>query len=561
MLQGFAAIANGKPLPYYVIPAEAVERKKEREITAKKREEKNKILLLKKKPVKVVPFKATGPLDSNSVAARRLAMKKGGNHNIGQSSDNDFSVSQSVENDTIFDTDFSNNAYSNDISTSSTIQKNTPIHTNNSEIFTSTSISTSTFGTSDPWDSSNEFSTITESKNKNNAIVTNLFESFNDDSYLSQPPPSYSSSTIIPIKTSNHGSSFDTGFGSSSASYSNSPPRYSPTKPTSVAADDLFEWSDAEVVSNKSLSPKITKTNSVDLTVFGTSHSNNSNSNDMGNQSFTSTPRKTSQETIPVKENDLFDFDFTSSSSQQSQSLKQSQSFSEFDFPSGNHEKNSIIDFFDTGLPPPPLSLPSPSPSSSLSPSLSSVSFDNRASGSQFVQSKPVSINSSAPPPKPMKPLPSTQSKVTRPFSTSNIPRQPSIPLPSNTVESRVVSQRLHPTYEVDLFDTTPGPPEIDFLSLENPDSFSSKPSLVFARQQATDVLALFDGGPTDRTNLSTSPRPTFPDLTKGQGLGQGQGLGYSQRSQQQQQQYQQQQQQYQQQQQQRGFGVGIGLG
>ena len=102
----------------------------------------------------------------------------------------------------------------------------------------------------------------------------------------------------------------------------------------------------------------------------------------------------------------------------------------------------------------------------------------------------------------------------------------------------------------------TPGPPEIDFLSLENPDSYSSKPSVVFARQQATDVLALFDSGPADGTSLPTTPRPTYPDLTKGQSLGQGrglgQGLGYSPRSQQQPQQ---------QQQQQRGFGAGISLG
>ena len=98
----------------------------------------------------------------------------------------------------------------------------------------------------------------------------------------------------------------------------------------------------------------------------------------------------------------------------------------------------------------------------------------------------------------------------------------------------------------------------IDFLSLENPDSYSSKPSVVFARQQATDVLALFDSGPADGTSLPTTPRPTYPDLTKGQslgqgqgrGLGQGQGLGYSPRSQQQPQQ-----------QQQRGFGAGISLG
>ena len=559
LLQALGAVANGKPLPYYVIPAEAIERRKEREITAKKREEKNKILLLKKKPVKIVPFKPTGPLDCNSVAARRLAMKKGGNNNMDPNSavDVNFSSEQSIECETIFDTDFSNNTYSNDLSSSSPIKTKTDIHNKNSENLNTT------FGTSDPWDSSIEFSTITESKNKNNISMTNLFEAFHDDSYISQQPPSYSS-TISPFKTSNYDSG--SGSGSSSTLYSNSPPRYSPPKSnpatataSAAAATDLFEWSDTEVVSDKSNSPQVLKRNPVNQTVFGVSHSNSNNSIDAGHQTFTSSPKRTTQESIHGNESNLFDFDFSSSSSQQSQPLTQSQSFSEFDFSSTNHENNNIIDFFGTG---PPISLPlsshSPSP-----PRLSLIP-DSIGPGSLFVQSTPILTPSSAPPVKPMKPLPSTQSKVTRPFSTSNIPRQPSIPIHPSTVGNRVVSQRLNPTYEVDLFDTTPGPPEIDFLSLENPDFYSSKPSVVFARQQATDVLALFDSGPADGSSLPTTPRPTYPDLTKGQGLGQGrglgpglgqglgQGLGYSPRSQQQPQQ---------QQQQQRGFGAGISLG
>ena len=549
LLQALGAVANGKPLPYYVIPAEAIERRKEREITAKKREEKNKILLLKKKPVKIVPFKPTGPLDCNSVAARRLAMKKGGNNNMGPNYavDVNFSTEQSIECETIFDTDFSNNTFSNDLSSSSSIKTKNNIQNENSEN------SSSTFGASDPWDTSIEFSTITESKNKDNISTTNLFEAFHDDSYISQQPPSYSS-TISPFKTSN----YDSGSGSSSTLYSNSPPRYSPPKlnpatatASAAAAADLFEWSDAEVVSNKSDSPQVLKRNPVNQTVFDVSHFNSNNSIDAGHQTFTSSPKRTTQESILGNESNLFDFDFSSSSSKQSQPLMQSQSFSEFDFSSTNHENNNIIDFFGTG---PPLSLPLSS--HSPSPPLLSLISDSRGPGSLFAQSTPILTPSSAPPVKPMKPLPSTQSKVTRPYSTSNIPRQPSIPINPSTVGSRVVSQRLNPTYELDLFDTTPGPPEIDFLSLENPDSYSSKPSVVFARQQATDVLALFDSGPADGTSLPTTPRPTYPDLTKGQSLGQGrglgQGLGYSPRSQQQPQQ---------QQQQQRGFGAGISLG
>jgi hypothetical protein len=73
--QALSAVATGSPLPPYNLSAEALQRRQEREEAAKKREIKT---AAKKQVAPVIPQRAApAQLDANSVAARRLAAKKG----------------------------------------------------------------------------------------------------------------------------------------------------------------------------------------------------------------------------------------------------------------------------------------------------------------------------------------------------------------------------------------------------------------------------------------------------------------------------------------------------
>jgi hypothetical protein len=89
------------------------------------------------------------------------------------------------------------------------------------------------------------------------------------------------------------------------------------------------------------------------------------------------------------------------------------------------------------------------------------------------------------------------------------------VPVPASAARAKSVNTLL-PSYELDLFDTTPGPPVIDFLSLENAPASRGFKSTVVSRQQAADVLSLFDQDGDGGTNLmSPVPQRTCPDLTK----------------------------------------------
>jgi len=73
LIESTTAFSQGKPLPPYQLTNEAKKKREERIAANTVRENKKAI----KKPTNVVPLKNTLPLDSNSVAARRLAVKRG----------------------------------------------------------------------------------------------------------------------------------------------------------------------------------------------------------------------------------------------------------------------------------------------------------------------------------------------------------------------------------------------------------------------------------------------------------------------------------------------------
>lgn len=73
--QALSAIATGNPLPPYELSAEAIERRKQREAAAIKKEQ--KVAAKRHVPALVPQRSAPAQLDTNSVAARRLAAKKG----------------------------------------------------------------------------------------------------------------------------------------------------------------------------------------------------------------------------------------------------------------------------------------------------------------------------------------------------------------------------------------------------------------------------------------------------------------------------------------------------
>ena len=496
---------------------------------------------MKKNPNKVTPQKPVGPLASNSVAARRLAMKKGGNfNNINNNESNGFpdeSAHQSLngnDNSPIFETNFSNN--------------DTTENLQNCQQQSNIDFSNSTFGSTDLWGSSNEFSNNSnqfsnklnvgdKDRNKDKEMIN--FDAFNND-FNSLLPPSYSSSLHTPSVQNT------TKINNIMNSEVDLPPPY-PTNSTDIStklfsnagnADDLFEWNDSEPPGSKGSNSQKLNLKSVNdsfvTKVFNNNNNNNNKSNiDAGFNNFSNSPKKSNQNNSH-NDNSLFDFNYTVTSSKplptQNQSQSQSQSFSEFDNPNNNkitNNQNDIDNFFDTK--PIPFSYPS---------------TDQKTFESTAILSPRSFIHKSIPPAKPIKPSSSTIESSTISMNNKSIlkptlSRQQSTPSPvmTRSIGTKSFSQPMLPSYELDLFDTTPGPPEIDFLSLETPDIFSTKHSTVMARQQANDVLALFDNGPGTGPEIPHSTHSDFLEgMGYGQGLNQGQGQGYGQQNQQHQQ-------------------------
>ena len=459
LLQAFAAVATGRPLPNYEIPDEAIERRKEREITAKKREEKNKNNL-KKTPSKLQAPKPSGPLDSNSVAARRLAMKKGGGGGGGGSGGG---TTAATQND-LFETDFSSNNASSDTS----MTYDTPA--------VSAIASSSAFGFDDAWGS--DVGSFTKTARESDYSVP-VFDAFNDN-FNSDPPPPYAQSPS-PSRSSN----------------------VHVHVPKVAAADSLFDWSEPDIQSHSSANSALHV--DVDDDVFGMQSS--LSKSEIGFSSFGSSPRATSNQT---QSNAIFDFDYTSPSP--SSVLVPSHlnaTFPVFESPSRRQEK--VVDF------------------------LSSSSNSNDTIQGLMLASVPMSTPTFNQPSM----VPATRS-VTAPMSRPVSNPQSASRMP--TVLSKAASSpAMRLSYELDLFDTTPGPPEIDFLSLENPVTIvQSTPSVLIARQQASDVLAMFDKGSGKRDPISpSSPGLIYPAVVTGKKINQRQQLPQQQQQQQQQQTYQ----------------------
>jgi hypothetical protein len=177
LLSAFGAIATEKALPEYKIPQEAVERRIQREITAKKREERNNKTAKKIAP-RVVPLKVTGPLDCNSVAARRIAMKKG---IIPQSQHVNSKASDSSE--SLFEADFGSNLPQSQ-------------HVNSKASDSSKSLFEADFGNNEPlekaWDAFDISSSSSKINHDNEHIQSEfLFDAFSGDNESFDPikPP------------------------------------------------------------------------------------------------------------------------------------------------------------------------------------------------------------------------------------------------------------------------------------------------------------------------------------------------------------------------------------
>ena len=475
LLQAFAAIATGKPLPLYVVPPEAIERRKEREITAKKREEKNKSALKKAAP-KTLPVKASGPLDSNSVAARRLAMKKGGaidmiGHHAAAPS---------------YQTEGQGQAPSPSHS-----QSQSDSHSVNA-VFTSTTESTgnSFFANDFPAQSvgasgaASAPSSLTEIASFG-SVGQKSSDHFPSSSSISFSDPWFTedvgSRDSINGRKSSHQNVFDKTDPEPAPVTKSKPPPLPPKpqkqsfQPTSAVAPtaSFVDWNDTDceakpsITSNRSSHETLVSLNAggVPSDVFTMQSSTDS---DMGFVNFASSPM-TSRSPVPSFNNSA---SLSSSSFAASPTLFVGQSPPTSTAPATatvmakGHQASSSVDFF----------------------------------GDSDVPSKPASRTPQTPVARP--PVQST--RVT-----------PPVPVPAPAARAKSVNTLL-PSYELDLFDTTPGPPVIDFLSLENAPASGGFKSTVVSRQQAADVLSLFDQDGEGGTNLmSPVPQRSCPDLTK----------------------------------------------
>jgi hypothetical protein len=470
LLAAFAAMATGKPLPHYEIPPEAVERRREREITAKKREEKNKSS--KKIAPKITPLKPSGPLDSNSVAARRLAMKKGvdpsGGHSahpaphVVQEADTRYSDSTS---DSFFDADFGAHAKSGapTATASASVSARSTVSAN-----ASAAIQKSFSKDSNGWD--------LDHRPPSSAAFSDPWG-----------PTGTSSYDNCSEAGSQHFDAFGDGIGLKPATQPTHP--VTKTQSKSSQAASLFDWSEPDTpIKSTGISPR-------------SSHETlNSVNSGPGPSVFT---------TIQSTDSDM------------------GMGFSAF----GNSPKNphSAPFAFDSS-------------SSSLFPSAPATTSRPVSARHPSHQERSLDFLSDTTPHQ----HPTAQSERVTPVQTPAKAHRPLPPTPS--VAARGTSEPVSmPSYEVDLFDTTPGPPVIDFLSLDEP-SYRSTTSSYVSRQQAHDVLSLFDNESAPRTPM----RSACPDLTKslqsnsvgGFGMGQGTGLISAQLKLQQQQIQQQQQQQ-----------------
>ena len=424
LLAAFAAMATGKPLPHYEIPAEAIERRKEREITAKKREEKNKSS--KKVVPKVTPLKPSGPLDSNSVAARRLAMKKGIDPSGGHSAHPAPHVAHEADSrnsdnatESLFDADFGSHTATGvptaSASTSATASAGAAVLKSLSKESNGWDLDhrpASSEAFSDPWGAQGT------SSYDNPDTGSQHFDAFGDGIGLKP----VTAPSVLPI--------------------SKTPSRSSQTA-------SLLDWSEPDKsasVSLRSSHETLCSVNSAAApTVFAAAHS--STDSEMGFSAFGNSPKN--PHSAP------FGFDSSSSSLFPSAPAVSSRPVSARQ---PSHQERSLDFLSDT------------------TPHQYPTMHSERATPVQ------------------------TPAKGTRLL--------PSTPSPAARGVSEPVSM---PSYEVDLFDTTPGPPVIDFLSLDSTPSYRATTSSYVSRQQANDVLSLFDNAGAPLTPM----RSACPDLTK----------------------------------------------
>ena len=538
-------MALGKPLPFFEVPAEAIERRKEREITAKKREEKNKNALKKIQPKLQVPAKPLGPLDSNSVAARRLAMKK-----VGTSTGfSNIAPNGSTSNENLFETDFTS-----DFSNNETLESDIPAHTAHSAPVQSVQTGfdpwgfgggfASDLGTGSGLGSGDGIGGGRQVQPRSGSGVSDFsgFGSDGFDAFGDEPPPYSSSKSIV-------------------ATPQSVPQNVPQNVPQMSQADSLFDWNDSSTVSAPAFTspappappahrtaPQPTISHASNIIARGGSAAlpttkvsssypkpppkppaaSKPQSNPNPPSSYVNPPSH--QSNLPYQSNPpsarLADDPFGSNRSS-SQSEIGFNSFNSPKSPSNNpnsqynqtnqtnqtnqntsnqNHKNAIFDFDYVSTPSAkpvevrtrPVSLHVLTPQSQIPQNSSIINSSNHANSAYSVKSGSgvTSVGS----------LQTLQ-------SPSKLQRGSSVP--------------LLPSHEVNLFDTTPGPPEIDFLSLETPVEVGSGSSKsVISRQQADHVLAMFDSGSSKSVGLGSggySPAPvsnvmssSCPDLTKG---------------------------------------------
>lgn len=420
LLQTFAAIATGKPLPHYEVPREAILRKEEREITAKKREEKNKNALKKAAP-KIVPSKCTAPLDSNSVAARRLAMKKGsvdpGGALLPMPTQTQTAPSPTnTSSEALFEANFGSLDVGSGVKTPIAVTAtSSPEHLVASngwgdviEPSSSPSSSSSAFG--NPWGA--------ESSDSHKSAET--FDAFNDSPSLApkkSPPP-------LPPKPK---------------------PKAQPSSPSI-----LLELADPDDVKG--------------------SISRKSSHDTVGSANATPAAGAVSDA-------------FTSGRSSTDSEI----GFSAFgNSPKSNHSASAAFAFDSAS------SLFASTPATPARP-LSVRKVPDNASVDLLDYSSPPSSNVFA----------------------SSVKTHPVIPTIPATAQRGISVPTLLPSYELDLFDTIVGPPVLDFLSMDNAMPSKSATSSYVSRQQADDVLSLFDQGASQCMTTPAVNRSACPDLTR----------------------------------------------